>query len=161
MPSLVDNRHLIFSFDPGLVTGWACLDPNTGGFVSGQTEGRHAFYRQFESMIATGVKAEVVGEKYVITARTAQLTAQYDALFILGHIDALSDKLGFPLTLQTPAAAKAFSTDSKLRAVGWYTPSKGGHSNDAARHLLLYVSSRKQLLAGKPLLNKIVEALGL
>lgn len=157
----VTGQHVILAFDPGLVTGWAALDPDSGGFTSGQTEGRHAFYRQIEAGLASGCTFELIGEKYTITARTAQLTAQYDALYIIGAIDYLCEKTGIPLTLQTPAQAKGFATDTKLKAVEWYTPTKGGHANDAARHLLTYVASRKQLLAGKPLLNKIVEALGL
>lgn len=157
----VSTNHAILAIDPGLVTGWACLVPETGQFVAQQTEGRHEFYRQFEAAIAGGTTLEVVAEKYTITARTAQLTAQYDALYILGMLDYLCEKVGISLTLQTPAQAKGFATDTKLKAVEWYTPTKGGHANDAARHLLTYVASRKQLLAGKPLLNKIVEALGL
>jgi hypothetical protein len=160
-PVEVTSQHIILAFDPGLTTGWAALDLDSGGFISGQTEGRHAFYRQVEAAIAGGALVEAVGEKYTITQRTAKLSAQYDALYIIGMMDYLSEKCGFPLTLQTPAQAKAFATDAKLKAVGWYTPTKGGHANDASRHLLTYVSSRKQLLAGKPLLTKIVEALGL
>ncbi len=49
-----------------------------------------------------------------------------------------------PLTLQTPATGKGFGTDAKLKHLGWYNPTQGGHSNDAARHLLTYLAVRKQ-----------------
>lgn len=160
MKALTD-RYIIFAYDPGLVTGWACLEPATGGFISGETHGRHAFERQFEAALAEGGLFEVVGEKYTITGRTAKLTQQVDAMFINGYIDGLAEKLGFRLTLQTPAQAKSFATDTKLKAAGWYKPTPGGHANDGARHLLTYLASNQRIIAGKPVLNKIVEVLGL
>lgn len=158
MLKATNDRHIVFAYDPGLVTGWACYEPATQAFVSGQVPGRHDFYRQFEQSIAYGGTIEVVGEKFVITGRTATLTAQYDALYINGTVDYLAEKLGFPFELQTPREAKAFATDTKLKALGWYKPTKGGHANDATRHLLTYISNKA---AGRPELLKIVEALGL
>lgn len=157
----LNDRYLIFAYDPGLVTGWACLEPATAAFANGQTNGRHEFERQFEQTIATGGTVEVVGEKFTITARTTKLTQQVDAMFINGYVDGLAAKLGFRFTLQTPAQAKSFATDDKLKALGWHRPTPGGHANDATRHLLTYVATNQRILAGKPLLDKIVEVLGL
>ena len=47
------------------------------------------------------------------------------------------DDNGRELVLQTPAAGKAFWTDDKLKALGYYTPAMP-HANDAVRHLLYY-----------------------
>ena len=152
------ERHIVFAYDPGKVTGWACYAPTSGGHTCGQTEGRFNFYRLFEQTISYGGTVEVVGEKFTIGAQTVGKTPQYDALYINGTVEYLSDKLGFPLQLQTPAQAKAFATDTKLKVINWHKPTKGGHANDANRHLLTYlVTQRKALCA--PLIEQLVEAL--
>lgn len=155
------GRHIVFAYDPGKVTGWACYDPSNESWVCGQTDGRFAFYRQFEQTIAYGGTVEVVGEKFTIGEMTKGKTSQYDALYINGTIEYLSDKLGFPLKLQTVTGVKNFATDSKLKAVGWYHATKGGHANDANRHLLTYLATTRRAMAGDTLLAKIAEEFNL
>jgi hypothetical protein len=46
--------------------------------------------------------------------------------------------------LQKPSE-KGFASAAKLKKMGWYRPSKGGHQNDAARHLLI-ACVRRQLI---------------
>lgn len=153
-----NGRHIVFAYDPGKVTGWACYEPAFDSWVCGQSDGRFEFYRLFEQTISYGGTVEVVGEKFTIGAQTAGKTAQYDALYINGTIEYLAEKLGFGLTLQTPAQAKAFATDTKLKAVGWHKPTKGGHANDANRHLLTYLVTQRKALC-QPLIDCLVEAL--
>ena len=58
----------------------------------------------------------------------------------LRYLAVVGDEYVGPLRFvrQTPAQAKSFGTDDKLRRLGWYTPTPGGHANDAARHLLAF-----------------------
>jgi hypothetical protein len=43
------------------------------------------------------------------------------------------------VVFQSPSEAKAFSTDSKLKKVGWYQPGLP-HARDASRHVLLHAA---------------------
>ena len=57
------------------------------------------------------------------------MKAQADAHWAIGINTTLAfwcQKHGVPLTQQTPATAKSFATDAKLRRIGWYKPTKGG-----------------------------------
>lgn len=81
----------------------------------------------------------VIAESFVISERTIKTAPQRDALDILGWLTLESQRRGFELHLQTPAQAKKFSTDEKLRALDWFERTKDGHANDAARHLLVYL----------------------
>ncbi len=70
-----------------------------------------------------------------------------DALHIIGAVKHECRRLSVPLVLQTPAQAKSFATNDKLKAVGWYTVG-ADHERDAARHMLVYVMQRGSM-AGK------------
>lgn len=152
----VDGGPLIIAVDPGLVTGMAVFHVPTGALQATECEGRHHFYEVLNQAIGSGYPPEVVCESYVITARSAQVSAQYDALYIIGHLDAVCHRLGIPLTLQSPGQAKSFSSDSKLKRLGWWNPTPGGHANDALRHLLRYIV-RQHPAVGKSLLAAIRE----
>src|SRR6185295_16508861 len=71
------------------------------------------------------------------TPRPGVYTWQPDALYTIGAIRYLGKKYGFETVGQSPADAKRFSTNDKLKTLGWRSPSTGGHADDAARHLLL------------------------
>lgn len=100
----------------------------------------------------------VVAESFVISERTIKTAPQRDALDILGWLTLESQRRNFELVLQTPAQAKKFSTDEKLKSLDWFERTKDGHANDAARHLLVYLmgtGARQVLLPSlaKELLN--------
>jgi hypothetical protein len=40
------------------------------------------------------------------------------------------------------SAAKAFATDARLKALGWWRPGKG-HMADAQRHTLLFLDEKR------------------
>ena len=77
----------------------------------------------------------VVVESFV--PRPGTRTWQPDALEVIGAVRWTCLKYHHEFELQTPAQAKAFSTNEKLKRIGWYSPTKDGHANDAVRHLLL------------------------
>lgn len=118
----------IIAVDPGGTTGWA--EWKHGEFRSGEeADWLHWIdNRDFDQDI-------FVIETYTITASTAKKSQQTDALRLTGCLEWMA----YPyrkVIYQKPSEAKAFSTDKKLKRIGWYTPGKG-HANDAARHLLL------------------------
>lgn len=83
----------------------------------------------------------VIVERYQITARTLQASRQYDALYVIGAIKALSVLHGSgssSVVLSTAAAAKNAVDDAVLKEGGWYSGTRGmPHGRDALRHALL------------------------
>ena len=88
----------------------------------------------------------VVFESFTITAQTLRKTRDgTKAIEFIGVARYLTRCFGVEFETQSPADAKGFATDSKLKALGWKTPGPGDHSKDASRHLLLALV-RRQLL---------------
>jgi hypothetical protein len=71
------------------------------------------------------------------TPRSGVRTWQPEALEGIGALRYLAARYGTQFELQSPSDAKRFSTNKKLEALGWRTPTRGGHADDALRHLLL------------------------
>jgi len=131
---------MIVAIDPGKVTGVARWNDWTGGFDSFEIEGRYEVYRWLDPMRdVDGVRTLVV-EQYDITAETHKLSSQLDALYIIGAAEAAAQAQGLIFHL-SPRYNKTFGSDAKLKHLGWYRPSKGGHQNDAARHLLAHLAA--------------------
>lgn len=139
------------AIDPGGTTGVAFYAPGDGFWSSEVPGGSSVFAQAWRSLLERRTVAHVICEKYVITAATITKSRQYDALEIIGWLKLECPHLGIPLTLQTPSAAKAFSSDSKLKALGWYDRTPGGHRNDAARHLLKFLVDQREPMVMKKL----------
>ena len=142
------DTHITLAVDPGGITGvaWAAGDDPLvqGAVISGEVPGgRFGFYDWFEAFVERGYPLRaVVCEDFIVTAKTARLTQQPDAMRIIGYLEAWTRRHGVPFVLQTPSTAKTFATNTKLRHFGWYQPTSGGHNNDAVRHLLTYLAVR-------------------
>lgn len=121
------------------------LDNEFGSWeISGGLEG---FADWWFGVMEEGDYDNVVCEKFIINATTHQKTRQYDALYIIGLVLATYHRRGFRnVMLQTPAHAKTFAKDAKLRHMKWWDGSPGGHANDAARHLLTYTARIEPLV---------------
>lgn len=126
---------MIIAIDPGKMTGWARLNP-AGSFISGQQPLYDVLYFIHE-MMKQGVKPEVVCEDFIFTKETLKKSRQLYSTEGLGALRFLCEEYECNFYIQTPAAAKRFSTDEKLKRIEWFTPGKV-HANDAARHLLLH-----------------------
>jgi hypothetical protein len=74
------------------------------------------------------------------TPRPGAHSVQKDALHIIGGLEAmiLTGTVDSHLYLQSPGQAKAFSTDEKLRKLGWWVKGQD-HARDALRHLLVWL----------------------
>jgi hypothetical protein len=135
------------SIDPGGTTGMAhWLDGI--GFESWEIKnGLEGFADWWFGELVPETYEHVVCEKFIITPTTHQKTRQYDALYIIGLVLATYSRRGFRTwTLQTPAHAKTFAKDTKLRHMKWYDGSPGGHANDASRHLLTFLAKKEPLV---------------
>lgn len=92
-----------------------------------------------------------ISESYIISSGTARQTQSNWSLELIGVMRYLAERHDFEFTLQTPANAKIFSTDEKMKRMaqhsskGWWHPTAGGHANDSLRHLLLFMSKRSIL----------------
>lgn len=125
----------VFAVDPGGTTGLAYANFGTPGaeFRSYERETWEAV-RCVEVAISWPVSL-VVAESFI--PRPGVRSWEPDAIESIGAIRYLCLRARVPFELQTPAEGKRFGTNEKLKLLGWKNASKGGHRDDAARHLLV------------------------
>lgn len=127
----------ILAADPGNMSGlafgefWAGRDPVVEVWELEQ----QATLEKADQMLSGRGVSFVVCESFV--PRPGVRTWQPAALEIIGALRWLCWQHKTQFAIQSPADAKRFATDDKLKTIGWWTPTKGGHANDAYRHLLL------------------------
>jgi len=132
------------AIDPGGVTGVALYTPGIG-FQSCEVPGGSVQFAPFwRSVLAQGPIRHIVCESFIITPSTSKKTQQLDALEIIGWLKLECPHLGIPFTTQFPSHAKTFANDAKLKHMGWYDRTPGGHRNDAARHLLTFLAVQRE-----------------
>jgi hypothetical protein len=85
-----------------------------------------------------GVSMQVSIEKYTMTPGIK--TAQPAALMTMGVIEDLCRWYGIPFNYHQPATTKKQVSNTMLRKLGWWTPTKDGHVNDALRLCLVQLS---------------------
>lgn len=125
----------VLAFDPGKMTGWARLHAGES-FQSGEQPLDHVLHFVFETL-KQEFKPVLICEDFVVTMETLKKSRQMYSTEGIGALRFLANEYQCEFILQTPAAAKRFSTNEKLKRIGWWNPGKN-HANDAARHLLLY-----------------------
>ena len=122
--------------DPGLVSGIAYFNTHTEHFSTAESGAMDWVCDEVRMWAgrqpALAKDTTLIVERFLISERTIKTKVYYDSIHFEGWI-----RLEYPDTYaQTAAQAKGFATDSKLKHLGWYTKTKDGHANDAARHLL-------------------------
>jgi hypothetical protein len=124
--------------DAGTKSGFCLLGPNDtvpalyeyGDIDELVDDTRNLMYR--------GTPTVIFYEKFTISARTIKTAVVYDTLLFNGWLHHEGARFPYIKTQGfTPAQSKGFSTDAKLKHLDWYSPTKGGHQNDAARVMLL------------------------
>lgn len=128
----------ILAIDPGKMSGVAFW----GGFEALQVPEPKSWeipamesVQHCDYLMSKFTEVLVVCESFI--PRPGAGTWQPDALEVIGALRYLSFKYHYDFELQSPADAKRFSTDAKLKKLGWYTSTPDGHANDSLRHLLL------------------------
>lgn len=133
----------ILAIDPGGTTGLAWY--NFHGYDFYDTRPGTAMPRgfgpaavQIDMLIAQFDPDLIVVEKFTINASTIQKSREGSnlAIELVGVTRFLAKQSGKPLEEQSPADAKNFVTDEKLRRIGWYVAGPD-HARDALRHVLL------------------------
>lgn len=138
---------LLIAIDPGKASGYAVLDftniNNVKIIESSELE-------QYET-VATADKrlsewvfeedtVEVVMEKFTVTAQTGKNTnGQNWSSEIIGAVRYLAQKHRAKFTEQTPAEAKSFIPNERLKTIGLWHKGGEGHARDALRHGGLYL----------------------
>jgi len=133
---------MIIAIDPGKMTGWARLTPRGGAVAHSFGGGEQPLYdvlHWIHESMKQGLRPDIVCEDFIFTKETLKKSRQTYSTEGIGALRFLCEEYGSQFYVQTPAAAKRFSTDEKLKRIGWHTPGKP-HANDAARHLLLHAS---------------------
>jgi hypothetical protein len=148
---LSGERPSVLAVDPGKFTGLLHL---TGGDDTEGMVGEEEYAPALEwcaALIGTDAVDVVVCETFTITAKTARNTQAPWSLESIGVLRFLCRRAGTPFILQAPALAKRGAVNDRLKHAGWYVPTGGGHSADAARHA--YVFYLNQRLLSPPVLN--------
>lgn len=151
---------IVIALDPGLNTGMAVLQARSDGSEAFTALEFGGDWQQLLDGMVNEVlprlqtlNARLVGESYTVTAETLRKSRQSFSLELLGMARGFCALANATfIDPQSPADAKKFSTDAKLKRIGWWTPTKEGHANDAVRHLLLY-GVRAGLIDPRRLLN--------
>lgn len=143
------NGYAIIGVDPGLMTGlyvYRTYEANHTEVPQGPVQCPaedipvllHGWLNRAHAHIGKD-DIHIAVEKYIITARTAKLSQQHEALEVTGAVKgiaALFSSYGFlGETVDVRQYLKAnlkFASDDMLRTMGWYNP-KMRHANDAAR----------------------------
>lgn len=133
------------AIDPGLTTGVAHYNTKTGEFGSHEIRERAFLYSYlaaewgFDCIYYSPGKTPdyLIAEDWTVRSNTHRMSQQVDPHRILGALDWWAHSMPWvDFRLQYPGHAKSFSTNGKLRTLGWYTGGDG-HADDAARHLLV------------------------
>ena len=149
---------MIVAIDPGKISGIAVYDGSSQ-------------FRTYEYDVQSTIRfvdnvwyqlhgdIEVVSEKFTISEKTIKTSLSTDALDINGWLRIESERLGFPYKEQpVQKSANSFASDDKLKAVGWHTPTKDGHANDAARHLMVYLWHEHRAIFNQNLMPSLAKA---
>jgi len=133
----------VLAVDPGKKTGLSFWRVNKDGEPPVVTElAVPEFGDYVEHQAATyGELLSIVCESFTITVQTAKHTQAPWSLEGIGVCRHIAHKYGCSFDLQAPSSAKTFSSDKRLRDLGWWSPGHG-HGNDASRHLLLFAAQR-------------------
>lgn len=140
---MIDWPKMILGVDPGATTGLFAAWWKPGEIVTTPLQLPAAEVAPYVHMHLSAEArrrgafdfAYVAIEKYVITARTAKLTQQPEALEVTGAVKAAMSIAGMDAAARVRQYLKAnipFASDDALKAAGWYTPG-APHANDAAR----------------------------
>lgn len=132
---------ILIAIDPGELSGFVVVDTETAEVhFSGELSEFEVSAKVEELLEKQLVDVTIVMEKFTINAATHKKSPQPTAMYIIGAVRHLNRKhLNRIPTLQTPADAKSFSTNEKLKAIGFWHRGGEGHANDAFRHALLYM----------------------
>jgi hypothetical protein len=131
----------VIAIDPGGVTGWVEYDLDKKEVLcSKEIDDWYDVCFRLHGLLNGDDWITVVIEKFTISQQTIQKSRQSDPIDIIGAVKYLVKAYtNQDPVFQTPAEAKSFSTNDKLKAAEFWHKGGAGHANDAYRHLLLWL----------------------
>lgn len=145
----------LLCLDPGLASGVAVLETSElqedrAGAVSiiesGELQPKELnawLLAWFNRAVEEKAGLECVCENFLITPQTGKNSTADWSLKKIGVLEFLGEMYSVNVTLQTPAAAKSFVDNKRLRALGLWHKGGAGHANDALRHGVLYLVDKR------------------
>lgn len=142
---------ILVAIDPGELSGYAVVDLETKEVIYSGELSESEVCDEVDYLLDHAVEdITIVMEKFTINAATHKKSPQPTAMYIIGAVRYLYRKYtGKTVILQTPADAKSFSTNDKLKAVGFWHKGGEGHANDAFRHALVYMVRSDKEFGGR------------
>lgn len=124
--------------DAGTVSGYAELSYNQTVPDLYEYDTVDGLVNHMSTEMMRGSPVHIFYEKFVISGRTLKTAIVYDTLLFNGWLHHEGRRFQYVETTGfTPAQSKGFVSDAKLKHLGWHSPTKGGHQNDASRVLAL------------------------
>lgn len=139
--------YRILAFDPGGTTGYKLYDSETDTFSGGQLEPNHHF--KLWSML-NDLKINAVVYETFEYRNKSRAGLVLDSREYIGIIRLFEAMYSIPTTKQTPAQAKGFVSDARLKRGGLWVPGHP-HENDACRHLIYYMINTMKVMPEKRL----------
>lgn len=136
---MVGNVPDVLGLDPGKMSGVAFWVPGQPiNAVELNEDDTIDFVRvHIQVHVDANARLLIGAERFIPKADTSKHTRQTHASRIF---DVLSqDARGLRVVTwssQEPSVAKRLGTNETLKKLGWWNPTKDGHANDAARHVL-------------------------
>ena len=137
--------HRIIAFDPGGTTGYKLYDSEADTFSGGQLEPNHHF--KLWSML-NNLKINAVVYETFEYRNKSRAGLVLDSREYIGIIRLFEEMYSISTTKQTPAQAKGFVSDDRLKRGGLWVPGHP-HENDACRHLIYYMINTTSALPDK------------
>lgn len=136
-------KPYILAIDPGLLTGICLMRSDPIELLWSDEVDWINTARLTDQTLRElgGVNVDVVIERYTITSATAKKTQQTWSLELIGitRFLCLVHSAG-DMTLQSPADAKNFASNARLKSIGLWHVGGAGHALDAIRHGLLFAA---------------------
>lgn len=140
---MTDSKFILV-IDPGRTTGIASVDASNIGNPVFEWSDELDFIEtcnRVNKVLRDHPQTQVVMERFTITPQTGKNgPGALDAIGIIGVVRYLVTAYGAPeIVYQTPAQAKNFCDNTRLRALGVWHRGGAGHARDALRHAVLYL----------------------
>lgn len=136
----------LLAIDPGLMTGTFHADitdldnPVKLDALELDPDG---FYEFIEAAMADPELTQVVIEQFDVTKETLETAFYPHSLWFIGVTLFLGHKYDVPVHVQS-RTVKPFSTNDRLRKVGFWHVGGDGHANDAARHAMVWIAEKNR-----------------
>lgn len=136
-----EHTELTLSVDPGFLSGVSltavrAADNELVNLYSAELGFPEVVLMCREFLQELPVK-RLVAEKFTITPQTGKNSQAGWSLEIIGCLKLLAHDFGLKLELQSPASAKSFATNDRLKQLGMWHTGGAGHANDALRHAVV------------------------